>query len=354
MSSLVQLEPLVNSTTKAFISVLTERYVGETGGLRVCDFGKWLQFYAFDVIGELTFSKRLGFLDKGEDVDGIIELLETSLDYASIVGQIPILDYLFKKNPVRLWASRRGLLNTSAPIVTFALNRLEERRDELESMATDRKSGESNASDSSQGADFLIRYWKAHLKDPDFMTQERVLAVTVANIDELRIGYENGTLQPDGALFSWMEVKDLPFLDAVIKEGLRIHPAVGLPLERIVPPQGQQICGKFIPGGTTVGCSAWTLHRSSVFGEKPEEFRPRRWLDASADQLKAMDKAFFSFGAGARTCIGKNISLLEMYKLVPALLTTFNFDLADKEQPWTLRNSWFVKQSDFNVYIRKR
>lgn len=46
---------------------------------------------AFDVIGELTFSKPLGFLEKGLDVDGIIVALEKMLDYSGKVGRLNLL-----------------------------------------------------------------------------------------------------------------------------------------------------------------------------------------------------------------------------------------------------------------------
>jgi hypothetical protein len=86
MSTLVQFEPLVDSTIKAFLQQMDERYVDKQGPEGVCDFGAWLQFFAFDVIGELTFSKRLGFVDEGRDVDGIIGDLEWLLDYVSVVS----------------------------------------------------------------------------------------------------------------------------------------------------------------------------------------------------------------------------------------------------------------------------
>lgn len=85
MSTLVQFEPLVDSTTIAFLKQLEERYANREGDAGVCDFGEWLQFYAFDVIGELTYSRRLGFVDRGVDVDGIIGNLEWLLNYVSVV-----------------------------------------------------------------------------------------------------------------------------------------------------------------------------------------------------------------------------------------------------------------------------
>lgn len=86
MSTLVNFEPLVDSTTTEFLKQLSHRYSDRKGASGICDFGAWLQYYAFDVIGELTYSTRLGFLDRGTDVDRIISNLERLLDYVSVVS----------------------------------------------------------------------------------------------------------------------------------------------------------------------------------------------------------------------------------------------------------------------------
>jgi hypothetical protein len=85
MSTLVQFEPFVDSTTTEFLKQLTQRYAEKRGSDGICDLGQWLQFYAFDVIGELTFSKRLGFVDRGVDVDNIISDNESALGYFAVV-----------------------------------------------------------------------------------------------------------------------------------------------------------------------------------------------------------------------------------------------------------------------------
>lgn len=89
MSTLLQFEPFVDSTTTEFLHQLEERYADRSGQEGICDFGTWLQYYAFDVIGELTYSKRLGFVDYGKDVDGIIGKLESLLDYVAVVSTCP-------------------------------------------------------------------------------------------------------------------------------------------------------------------------------------------------------------------------------------------------------------------------
>ncbi|KAL6366194.1 hypothetical protein LRP88_00291 [Fusarium phalaenopsidis] len=373
MSTLVAFEPFVDSTSTEFLKQLKLRFADRPGDEGICDFGAWLQYYAFDVIGELTFSKRLGFVETGRDVDNIIRDLEGFLNYVSWIGQIPFLDRLFIKNPIKIWMAKNGLLNSSAPVAEFAKKHVVERQREEES-------GNSKT----PRRDFLNRFKEARAKDPEFITEQLVLALTVANmfagsdttgitmravfyyllrdpskmdklLDELARESKAGRFSREDGLAQWEEVRDLPYLSAVINEALRCHPAVGLTMERIVPPSGVTIAGHFLPGGTIAGCSAWVIHQNAeVFGSDAADFRPERWIDATPEQRRRMSNCLFSFGAGARTCIGKNISLLELYKLVPTILRRFELELVNPETPWKLHNAWFVRQAGFNVRLKER
>lgn len=97
---------------------------------------------------------------------------------------------------------------------------------------------------------------------------------------------------------------ELPYLDAVIKEGLRCFPPIPMSQPRYVPSSGRVISGFFIPERTIVSCQAWSLHQlnEDVFA-RGDEFIPERWLDAE-DPVK-MNRLFFSFGAGGRSCTGR-------------------------------------------------
>ena len=143
-------------------------------------------------------------------------------------------------------------------------------------------------------------------------------------------------------LVDWHEAQTLTYLDACIKEAFRMHPAAGLPMERIVPEGGADIAGRHIKGGTIVGCSAWVIHRrEDIFGGPDDEsvdvYSPERWLVDDAlegekrtcrlNKVKRMNANMVQFGMGSRTCIGKNISLLEVYKLVPSFLRRFDVSL---------------------------
>jgi hypothetical protein len=88
LSTLVEFEPFIDSTTAVLFSRLDELFANSN---KICDLGEWLQFYAFDVIGELTFSKRLGFLQQGQDVEGIMASIAANFDWCWVVGQAPIL-----------------------------------------------------------------------------------------------------------------------------------------------------------------------------------------------------------------------------------------------------------------------
>lgn len=267
------------------------------------------------------------------------------------VGQLPVLDSLFLKNPVRLWLSSMGYLNSNSPVVKFSQARMAKVIKSNEGSETN--SATSPPAPGKRRRDFLTRFLEAQKKDPAFITDDKVLTLTVANMFagsdttaiSLRTIFYNLLRNPDvlrrllaeicslrarqgpDGFLKWTLLSSTdhaPYLNAVIKESLRCHPAAGLLLERIVPATGLRACGYEIPAGTIVGCNAWVLHQNEeVFGSEPVLFRPSRWVEADAEQRRAMDGALFSFGAGARSCIGRNISLLEMYKLVPAVLERF-------------------------------
>ena len=73
-----------------------------------------------------------------------------------------------------------------------------------------------------------------------------------------------------------------------------------------------------------MGVSSYTAHRNKeVFGKDAKDFRPERWLEASEEQVRVMERSMLHFGAGNHLCLGKNISAREMYKVVPCLLRSF-------------------------------
>ncbi|KAJ9136521.1 Cytochrome P450 oxidoreductase [Coniochaeta hoffmannii] len=367
LTSLLESEPAVDSCTELLMARLDE--YATTG--RPVDLGMWLQFYAFDVVGEVTFALKLGFLDKGADVDGMMSTIEGILEYASLCGQVPEMHPFLLGNP--LFPYILPAMETWNAVLTFTLKAINSRT----SMKRD---GELELNDGGE-KDMLSRWAAVKSKDPLKMCTRDIIVHLSTNVfagsdttaialraaiyfliknpDKMRRTVDEiDNADKEGKLshpISYKEsISHLPYTCAVIKEAMRLHPSVGLLMERHVPAQGAEICGKYIPGGTIVGINPWVLQHNPDVYEDPEAFIPERWLNADAENLAQMEASFISFGAGSRTCVGKNISLMEMHKVIPQLLRRYSIELEDPKAEWKTSNRWFVQQSGLICRLTKR
>ena len=322
------------------------------------------------MITSVTFSNRLGFMENERDINNIIAAIEGRLVYNSIVGQVAFLHpYLFGNSFVARLGSfipSIAILNSSKYIVAFTAKQLERYHDrefntvELQDLL-DRfkrfKDGEQVMDESE-----LLSHTSGNIfagSDTTAASLRAIFYYLCRNqkahqtlLDEIDEADRRGDLS-DPVTFA--EAQNLKYFQAVIKEALRMHPAVGMLLERKVPKGGAEVGGVWLPEGTVVGMNPWVAARDiSVYGSDAHEFRPERWLEADEKQLKQMDRNFLAFGAGTRTCLGKNISLLEMSKLVPQLLRRFDFELSHPEKEWTLHDYWFVRQTGLICRLKRR
>ncbi|KAI0432674.1 cytochrome P450 [Xylaria sp. FL1042] len=367
MTSLVSYEPYVDQCADVFAQRLAEM----SEKREPVDMGHWLQCYAFDVIGQITYGERIGFLDRGADVQGIMRVIENQLAYGTLIG-IYSRFHRLAFTVVNFLAGKKGAGREF--IVRLTRSRVADEQEKRRTRSEDRSGG---------AEPFVSKFLAKYELNPETFSMDHVLAGCTANmaagsdttsvtlsailyyllrnpqcLRELREEIEEfraRRLLSDS--FAFKETQQMPYLQAVIKEGLRMHPATGLPMERVVPEGGATICGRFFPAGTIVGINSWVAHRNKqVFGADADEFRPERWLTSEEDKLATMNRQWIPFGVGSRTCIGRHISTLEISKLIPRIVREFDFELSagNAGDSWSTQNYWFVKPRGFEVKVKAR
>ncbi|KAK1974764.1 cytochrome P450 [Colletotrichum cereale] len=126
---------------------------------------------------------------------------------------------------------------------------------------------------------------------------------------------------------------NLKYLQAVIQEGLRLHPPLPIALPRVIPKGGAQICGEWIPEGTVVGIHYLSINTQEQYFNKPLEFHPQRWLQDSEFKNDNLDMAK-PFLMGPMNCIGKDLAMHEIRLLLASVLLHFDIELCDESLDW--------------------
>lgn len=167
----------------------------------------------------------------------------------------------------------------------------------------------------------MTKMIRAHRQDPDkvgdhhlfMMAQSNVIAgfdttaislsatiyLLMKNLrvlQKLRLEIDNATRNDSPGksrnydTITFQQSQGLPYLQAVIKESLRMHSSVGLPLWRVVPEGGVELEGLHFPEGTIVGTNSWVVHHDPNIFTNPNEFVPERWLDEDEAKLRIMNE----------------------------------------------------------------
>ncbi|GJS97435.1 flavonoid 3'-monooxygenase-like protein [Tanacetum coccineum] len=128
----------------------------------------------------------------------------------------------------------------------------------------------------------------------------------------------------------WVDEHDhanLPFIDSVIKETMRLHPVTVI-LAPHAALQDCKVAGYDIAKGTTIFVNLWAMGRDSNLWDDPECFRPERFLGKDID-MKGQHFELLPFGSGRRMCPGYNLGLKITRSLLANMLHGFNWTLPD-------------------------
>ena len=114
----------------------------------------------------------------------------------------------------------------------------------------------------------------------------------------------------------------IPYLDAVVNESLRIHPVLPDLARKLR--KDTELMGCKLKAGTAVGAVAFLTHRDPEIYENPDEWIPERFLDHKFSPFE-----FYPFGGGNRRCIGAAFASFEAKVVLGTLLSAYHFELLD-------------------------
>ncbi|KAJ5949664.1 hypothetical protein N7454_001248 [Penicillium verhagenii] len=375
MTKVLEYEPLIDETLTKFVDKLALRFVdGENAG-KVCPADEWIGFFAWDVTANFSFGRHYGFIDQEKDVDNLITDSTAGLIYFAPISQIPWLDNLLDKNPIKRIGPKPTLTG-----VLYAFKVAAEYQAQLAEKQTPAGTGTV--------AHTLDKYVQLKQTNPDVVTDQQIvnwlmlsilaggdtssatmravlyyLAKAPASRAKLAAELSAAAL-PASKPAAWVLIRDLPYLDAVIRESMRLNPGIAMVFERVVPEGGFTLPdGRYLPAGTKVGSNPFVTGRDyGVFGEDADSFNPDRWLRSEGESEEAFearlrrmkDTVDFVFGGGGRICMGRYLAMLEIKKLIATLYNLFDIQLVDPKHEWKYRDAWFVYQYDMPMIIRRR
>ncbi|KAL4878233.1 cytochrome P450 [Aspergillus karnatakaensis] len=293
---------------------------------------KWFNLYSFDVMGDMAFGKGFGGLERGEQ-HWAIQLLSSFVDPIGwylptwsfiLLTAIPGLSGEFWKFPefckektIERFRNKPEIPDLSSSLFAPLKGRdiTEISPEEKVILFGDARTIVIAGSDTTSGTLSAIFY--ELVRNPEEIKKLRTELAPYANADGV-----NGE-------FLHSKIAHLEHLNGVINEALRLYPAVPSFLQRRTPPEGITIEGLHIPGEMHIFCPLYTIGRSELAYDRPEEFIPERWY--KWPELVKDKAAFAPFSAGEFNCIGRPLALMNLRTTLARLVMQFDFKFAPGE-----------------------
>ena len=331
-------------------------------GGAVLDIVEWLNFTTFDIVGDLAFGESFNCL-RDSRYHPWVALIFNHFRASALVAAVrfyPLLNALLMKClPKSVMKIQRDHYQLVVDKVRRRLNLEVDRPDFMSHVI--RYNDDEGMSQSEIEATFNIIIVAG--SETTATTLSGTLNYLTRNPDKMRtLTNEIRTCFPTEQAIALSTLRDLPYLNAVLNEGLRLCPPIPAGLPRLVPEGGDTVCGQWMPGGTAVSVHAWTLSLSSTYFHNPLSFHPERWLD---DSTKDPTSPFVSderhavqpFSVGPRQCISKNLAWAELRLILARLLWAFDIEAteAGKRVRWEDQRTWMLwEKLPFEVRLRMR
>ncbi|PVH95009.1 cytochrome P450 [Periconia macrospinosa] len=314
-----------------------ERFISKVEGLQEgFNLTEWLEWLYLDIGGSLTFNHDYDCVAKGRE-DKIIETapgVGWFFTVRFVMRRFPLLYPLHMfLLPLKTLLSSLDISKTTENAVSSRIERQNELKDkDYMSVAFDDAGGARTTQSRgflTAGASILIF---GHVESAAVITAAfYFLMNNSASLErlnrEIRTTFSSSDSITDDAL------RQLPWLEAVINETMRLHTNVPYGLPRICP--GATIDGSYIAKGCVVSSAAFATTHSSRYFARPFDFRPERWLSSTHEYYEdvfAEDvrTAFRPFSIGARKCIGQPVAMLLMRMVLAKICFEFDIEMINK------------------------
>lgn len=326
----LSLEPDVDGRVQELLHLIRTKYISTSAESKPMDLARTAQYFTLDVISTIGFGESFGDLQADADLNDYIKSGEMGLSIVAVTAALGLTKYL-------QWPPIARLIGPSEKDKS-GFGRM---------MSVGRKLVESRLERSTEGrSDMLASFMRHGLEKEDLVSEAllQILAGSDTTATAIRATMLHLITHPriyfrlqaevDAAVRSGAApniaqdttLKTLPYLQAVVREGLRIFPPVTDVVPKKVPPGGDRVTveGKqyYLPGGTDISYNAWGVHHDkAMFGADADLFKPERWLleenKTNEDKLTAMRRTTeMIFGYGKYQCLGKPIAWLEITKVV--------------------------------------
>ncbi|KAK8122832.1 Cytochrome P450 monooxygenase BOA3 [Apiospora sp. TS-2023a] len=290
------------------------------------DTSKAFEWLTFDIMGELAFGESFGAVRNGESHTWVSILLG-AIYSASVVllkKRLPILE---KALP---WLAPKKVLEEMAQHQAATLERVQKRIQRDETMErTDLlthpiRSGKLNPAELANNAQLLLTAGAE--TSATTLTAITYLLATHPRCrarlaDEVRSAFATS----DQITTAAAGPQQLPYLNAVLEEALRIFPPSPLGPPRVSP--GETVDGHFVPKGIYVACDTYSLHLNPRNAPSPRSFHPERWLQAEKPYTAA-------FSIGPRACLGINLAYIELRIALAKIVYALDWEIVGEPFDW--------------------
>ncbi|KAI1739912.1 cytochrome P450 [Xylaria scruposa] len=369
------LEADIEACVVKLLHLIRSRYAGQG---RLMDLAQKIQFFTLDTISTIGFGKCYNLLSKDDDPDEYLQSTHDGIwvantqvalnlwwvNWIPFVGPKPSQDIETNKGFYKMSALNAAMVEArEKEFHELEKSGVPQRADMLTSFMKNGLLGyelkTENILQILAGSDTTAGGFKGvflHL-----MTNPRVYKKLQAEIDD---AVKSGRAPPTPEIIKPAQARELIYLQAVIKEALRVFPPLNNPFARDTPPEGDTVIidGEeiFLPGGVSIMPSFKAMHRNkSVYGKDADVdvFRPERWIEEKDEKkLEAMKQEHnLMFGHGPWLCLGKTIALRELSVVTFELFRNFDWTLVNPETPWKNTNLMgLYSTTDMWVHVEER